>query len=52
MKGLKAKAKIKKARISARVYRAETGKWENLGVIYKVENFLEKIIKKLKKVFS
>ena len=26
--------KIKKSVISARVYRAQTGKWEDLGIIY------------------
>jgi len=50
MQGMRAKAKTKKATISARVWRAETGKWENLGIIYKTENFLSKIIKKLRQV--
>ena len=34
---LDARASTRKATISARVYRAETDAWEDLGVVYKEE---------------
>lgn len=45
--GLKVKA-AKKGIMSARVYRAKTGKWEDLGVISRPEIDSEKIIKVVK----
>jgi hypothetical protein len=45
MSELVAKGKIKSAQISARVYRAETGKWTNLGVIAKSKESLIRRIK-------
>ena len=42
------KAKVKKATIKARVFRAETGKWEDLGVIWKSQGRLKKLIDKIK----
>jgi len=39
-------AKNKNSTISARIFRAKTGKWENLGVISKTKNSLiRRIIK-------
>ena len=43
------KAKVRKATISARVYRAETGKWEDLGVISKTKLTL---IERFKRFFG
>jgi hypothetical protein len=46
MGSLTATSKIKSVKIRARVYRAETGKWENLGVLsHTKESFIRRIIK-------
>ena len=43
-----ASAKIKKSQIRAKVFRASTGKWEDLGVIAKTEGRFKKFIRKIK----
>jgi hydrogenase maturation factor len=44
-----AKGRIKGAKISARVFRAETGKWKNLGTIASSKKSL---IQKIKEIFK
>lgn len=43
-----AKAKTRKVTIKARVYRAATGQWEDLGVIYSSKSRIKNIINKIK----
>jgi hypothetical protein len=46
MNTITARGKVKSVQIRARVYRAETGKWENLGVLARTkESFMRRIIK-------
>ena len=47
MAKVEAKAKTRKATIRARVYRASTGQWEDLGVISRSHPDLLERIKKL-----
>ena len=48
-----AKGNIKKAEIRARVFRAATGEWEDLGTISKLKvNIFNKIITNIKKIWQ
>lgn len=41
-------AKTKKAMIQARVFRASTGRWEDLGIIWQTKGWIKNLIDKIK----
>ena len=43
------KADTRKATISARVYRASTGQWEDLGIIWQTKGLIKNLINRIQK---